>query len=101
MPDEHWTTRSYIHLPPPRSLEATRVRVRSETITDVLLPCLVDEGERDFLLEGPGEELIYGSSHDHKEEAHVRVLAQTISIEIDPSTHLVTMSAGVEWRRVQ
>ena len=41
------------------------------------------------MLEGPGQQSIVLSPHDHKVETHVCAPPYAIAIEVDPGTHLV------------
>ena len=71
LPCEHGTARGYIHFPPPRMVEAAEMKIRSKAVHHMLLLCLVDESVCDLLFEGPQKEIVYWSSHNDKEEAHV------------------------------
>ena len=96
LPYEHGAPRGDVHLPPAWALETAGVGIRAEAIRHMPLTVLVEEGERDLLLEWPREQLVYGATHDHKEETHVGALSEAVSIQIDSGTHLVPVTGSVE-----
>ena len=101
LPYEHGAAGGDVHLPPAWPLEAAGVGVRVEAICNVTISILIEEGECHFLLEWPGEQLVYGATHDHNEEAHVGTLSKAVSIQANPGTHLVPVTGSVEGGRVE
>ena len=67
-----------------------------EGVDDVPASCLVDQLEGDLVSEGPLENVVKLSFHDHKEQRHVTVLTDTVTIQIHSEAHLVSLWARVE-----
>ena len=57
---------------------------------------MIEESESDLLFEGPLEKAVERSPHHHEEEAEVSVVAHTVTIQVNPGTHLVSMATGVD-----
>ena len=58
---------------------------------------LIDQDERDLVVEWPLHEGVKFTLHDHKEQREVCVVPHTITIQIRVDAQFVAISSSVEW----